>query len=310
MKIVFNALRSGCGLNGGTRTILKSAESLCKIGHEVKIASIVDNFTWFDHEPTINYLPNNFDTIINVAAVDYEVTRKSNIPIKVAFWRAHEVWSNTESHLRYCYSDTKVKNIVNSIGLQQLLSTYGADSKVVYQGMDLDDWKYVGGRSYDKIRIGCLYQKKPTKRWKDFVKLSEILGHEDYEYVGFGDTMREDSFLNKFICLPTHDELVDLYSSCDIWMCPTVLEGLHNIGLEAALCGCLIVCSDAPMNGMIYDYANEETAMIYEDGDIEGAAKLIRNADFSLVPKMQYYIKTNIGTREDNMKKMIDYLRS
>jgi len=308
MKIVFNGMNSGFSNNGGSRTILLSQKILTQLGHECVVAGKVDKFDWFAHDKIINYIPENFDAIINIAAVDYETTKTMKIPIKACWWRGHEIWGNTEEHLRYCYTDKEVKNLVNSKGLQKLLESYGADSEVVYQGIDLNDWKYVGGRPYDKIRIGCLYQKKPTKRWEDFVKLAEILGHKNYEYVGFGDTIRKDSFLDKFICIPTHEELVKLYSSCHIWFCPSILEGLSNVPMEAALCSCLIVCSDAPLGGMIYDYAFDDTAMIYETGNIEHAAKQIRNAKWENTANMYGYLTHFIGSREKNMKKMINYL--
>ena len=56
------------------------------------------------------------------------------------------------------------------------------------------------------------------------------------------------------------------------------------------------------------DYAFKSTAMIYKFGDLEDAASAIRNADYRLVPDMQNYLRTVIGTREDNMQKLVDFL--
>jgi len=310
MKLAFNGINSGLGNNGGSRTIIKCCEVLNELGHRCDIIANVDNFTWFNHKPIINYISKDLDAIINIASIDYNTTRRFSVPIKAAWWRGHEIWNNTEDHLRYCYTDKSVRNFVNSKGLQKLLQSYGAESEVIYQGLDLDDWKYVGGRPYDKIRIGCLYQKKPTKKWEDFIKLAEILGHKNYEYVGFGDTIREDSFLDKFICLPTHEELMKLYSSCHIWFCPSILEGLSNVPMEAALCSCLIVCSDSPLGGMIHDYAFDDTAMIYEADNIEHAAKQIQNAKWENTANMYGYLTNFIGSREKNMKKMVKYLEN
>jgi len=308
MKLAFNAINGNLGNNGGSRSIILCSKTLEKLGYECNIVATVDNFTWFDHKQVINYIPNNIDAVINVAAVDYDITKKLNIPIKVAWWRAHENWNNSEEYLKQCYIDKEVVNIVNSNGLKQLLSTYGADSKVIYPGIDFF-WEDRNLRPKDKIRIGCLYQKKPTKRWKDFVTLAKILGHKDYEYVGFGDTMRNDGFLTDFKCNPPINELINFYSSCRIFFAPTELEGLFNPAQEAALCGCLIVCGDEPMNGMIYDYAfPDNTAMVYERKNIEHAAELIKNPNWNLIENMQKHLKNNIGTREENMKKFIKCL--
>jgi glycosyltransferase involved in cell wall biosynthesis len=304
MKLAFNGARSGLSNNGGSRTILLSAQILNNLGHRCDVVAFVDNLTWFRHKPVIKSIPKDLDAIINIAAVDYETTRKFNVPIKAAWWRANETWSNTEDHLRYCYINTEVKNLVNSKGLQQLLASYGADSQVVYQGIDFDLWEDRKLRG-NKIRIGCLHQSKPTKRWKDFVKLSKILG-DGYEYVGFGFGKGPGDFLTEYKQNPTHDELIDFYSSCHIFFLPTVLEGLHNVGLEAALCGCLLVGSDHPLNGMICDYLFDNgTGMVYSAGNIQAAAELIKDPNWLLVSKAQKFIVENIGSRETNMKKLI-----
>jgi len=307
MKLAFNSLNSGIADNGGSRTVILCAKTLEKLGHRCDIIATVDNFTWFDHKPVLSYIPNDLDVIIATACTTVESTLRSNIPKKVWYIRGNEVWMYPEERLSMLYN-VGLFNIVNSKGLQIKLKSYGAESVVVHQGIDLDDWKYVGGRPYDKIRIGCLYQKKLTKKWKDFVKLSAILGHKDYEYVGFGDTMREDSFLDKFVCLPTHEELIKLYSSCHIWFCPSILEGLSNVPMEAALCSCLIVCSNAPLGGMIYDYAFDDTAMIYEVGNIEHAAEQVRNAKWEKAANMHGYLTHFIGSREKNMEKFVEIL--
>lgn len=309
MNILFNACVSNLGNNGGTRTILKSAEVLRSLGHNVECLAVVDNFNWFEHKKPINYMPSNVDVVINVAAVDYNVTRQLKVSTKVAWWRAHESWSNSENILRNYYLDPVVKNIVNSVGLQQKLKNeFGAESKVIYQGLDFDWWKNRKLRLKDKIRIGCLHTKQPRKRWKDFVELAGILGIKDYEYVGMGNALSKDRFLTDFKLNANVEELNNLYSSCHIWFAPTDSEGLHNVPMEANLCGCLIVCSDHKLNGMVLDYAFDDTAMIYKFRDIEKAARLIKNPDWSLIDNMKKVIVNKVGSRETNMKKLIKYL--
>jgi glycosyltransferase involved in cell wall biosynthesis len=306
MNIVFNATVCGLANNGGSRTIFKSAEMLENLGHGVEIATCADNFTWFRHKPTIKYISGAFDVIVNVSAFDYNFTRTSSIPIKVAWWRAHESWSNSEEVLTNYYLDEEVKNLVNSKGLQKLLVDRGAKSEVIYQGIDFDQWGDRSLRPKNKIRIGCLHTKQPRKRWEDFIKLSSILGGNGYEYVGIGSVVPEDvSFLTEFIHNANVEQLNNLYSSCHIWFAPTESEGLHNVPMEANLCGCLVVCSDHYLNGMIFDYAFNNTAMIYKFGDIEMAAELIKNPNWGLVDNMNIYLRDKIGSREDNMRKLV-----
>ena len=117
--------------------------------------------------------------------------------------------------------------------------------------------------------------------------------------------------MTDFVYNVGHDKLCDIYSSCHIWFAPTDNEGLHNVPMEANLCGCLVVCSDEPLNGMIYDYAfNDKTAMVYARRDIAHAVELILNPKWELVGKMQKHLKKHIGTRQHNMQKLVNYLGS
>lgn len=309
MNIAFNCLNSGLGNGGGSQTTIMCSKVLEDLGHRCDIIATDDNFTWFKHKPVINYLPNDLDVIIATACTTVGSTLQANVPKKAYYIRGYENWVMDSAFLSNGYN-SGLFNITNSYGLQRKLKEFGAESVVVHQGIDFEDWEDRKQRSSNKTRIGCLYQKKLTKRWKDFVTLSDMLGHEDYEYVGFGTEVRSERFLCGFICSPSHEQLVDLYNSCDIFFAPTELEGLHNVPLEAALCGCVIVCSDAPMNGMIYDYAFDDTSIVYKAGDIENAVDRIKNIDYTMVTRMQSYIKKRIGSREINMRRFVNYLES
>lgn len=308
MELAFNTLNSGLANNGGSRTIILCSQILEKLGHRCDLIGTSDRFTWFEHKPIISYFPSALDVVIATACTTVASTLGSNVPKKAWYIRAHENWAMDEKDLIKCYR-SGLFNIVNSKGLKQLLAAYGADSKVVYQGIDFNWWENRNLRSKNKIRIGCLHTGQPRKRWKDFVALAKILGNKDYEYVGMGNAKPNDNFLTEFKHNANIEELNDLYSSCHIWFAPTENEGLHNVPMEAALCGCLIVCGDEPLNGMIYDYAfPDNTAMVYERKNIEHAADLIRNPNWDVIERMDNHLRNNIGSREKNMKKMASLL--
>lgn len=309
MNIVFNMLECGLGNNGGTRTIIKCVETIEKLGHRCDIIANIDNFTWFNHKNVISHLPSDTDVLIATSCTTVASTLRTNVPIKAWYVRAHENWTMPDNMLSNLYN-SDIINIVNSNGLQQQISACGADSHVVYQGIDFDWWKNENLRPKNKIRIGALYTKQPRKRWKDFEKLSEILGSNDYEYLSIGNANPNKKFLCESWCNVGHDKLRRAYSSCHIWFAPTDSEGLHNVPMEANLCGCLVVCGDEPLNGMIYDYAfPNNTAMVYNRKDIEHAAELIRKPNWDCVNRMENHLKYNIGTREDNMEKLIHLLK-
>ena len=304
MNIVFNFNNCGMGNNGGTRTILYCQKTLEKMGHNCDIITPIDKFTWFKHKPPLCNPPSNIDILIATSCKTVDSTLK--IPAKKKAWyiRAHETWAMSEKELIKKYNSGLV-NIVNSNALKEQLEQYGIKSTVVYQGIDIEQWYNTNPSKSSKITIGCLHTTQPRKRWKDFIKLANILGHKNYNYVGIGSSQPREQFLSNFVLNGDSNQLRELYSSCDIWFAPTNSEGLHNVPMEASLCGCLIVCSDAPLNGMIKDYANEKTAMIYPSKDINEAARLIQNAQWDLIKPMQNYIKTNIKSRRDNMQALV-----
>lgn len=309
MKIGFNFIGCGMGNNGGTRTIIKCSETIKELGHESILISHVDNFNWFPHDKAIKSIPKNIDALVATACSTVDSTLKSGVKTKAWYIRGHENWGMSEKKLGELYREEGIKKICNSKGLEERLKDMGAkDTCVVYQGVDINFWKYTGGRISKKTRIGCLYNTvHKTKRWDSFKKLASLLGKEEYEFVSFGDKPCGENFLSEHLTSPKQNDLRDFYSRCHIWFAPTENEGLHNPPMEAALCGCLIVCSNSPNNGMIKDYAfKDKTAMVYEN--IEESADIIRSPNYDLIPKMNEHIVKNIGTREINMIKFVDIL--
>lgn len=311
MKLAFNAMNSGLGNNGGSRTVLLCCKELERLGHDCDVIGTVDNFTWFEHKPMIPYFPSDIEWLIATSCHSVSSTLQAGVKNKAWYIRGHETWTMDEGSLIKLYKDDGFINIVNSFGLKKLLEMYEAESFVVHQGIDMEKWQDRSLRPENKIRIGALYTGQNRKRWSDFVKLSKILGSSDYEYVSIGNSRPPDDFLTKSVHNVDYNELCDLYSSCHIWFAPTDSEGLHNVPMEAALCGCLIVSSNAPLNGMLYDYAFPgETAMVYQKGDIEGAADLIRNPDWDLIHNMRKHIVEKIGDRRMNMMRLVKLLEN
>jgi len=308
MKIIFNLLGCGLGNNGGVRTVLKSQQTLNELGHDCKVAAKVDNFTWFKHSPVVSSVPEDADAVVAASCVD--AGRTANLPFGKKLWwiRAHETWSMSNALLEKIYLNPRLKNLVNSEWQYDNLRRIGADARIVYQGIDFEDWVDLKLRNQkNKTVIGCLYSRKPRKRWSDFLLLAETLGTANFEYMAYGtEKPPQGCDYIKYYRNPTLDELQILYSSCHIWFAPTNSEGLHNCPMEAALSGCAILCSDHPRNGMI-DYARPgETAMVYSD--IKEAIDMAKGYDYTLVGPMQELLHEKIGDRQKNMKYMVEII--
>jgi glycosyltransferase involved in cell wall biosynthesis len=269
------------------------------------VIATVDKLSWFQHAPVVATPPKNLDAVIATSCKTVEGTM--NIAARRHAWyiRGYETWNMPPAKMDKEFKRKGLINIVNSRGLQQKLrKDHGVDAHVVPHGLDLGNWQDWGLRGGKRMRIGCLYGKKPSKRWADFVELAGRLGTTHYEYIGIGSTRPADApFLKEFYTNKDDRQLARVYSTCHVWFAPTQLEGLHNVPMEAALCGCVVVASNHPLNGMYYDYADEDTAMIYDYREgVRDAAKLIDEPDWSLIQPMRRRIVDRIGTREERMR--------
>ena len=77
---------------------------------------------------------------------------------------------------------------------------------------------------------------------------------------------------------PTRERLRKIYTSCDIFLCPSWYEGLGLTAMEAMACRCALVTADT---GGCLDYAiNDYTALVSPSRDIKGLSQnLIRLLD-------------------------------
>ena len=96
--------------------------------------------------------------------------------------------------------------------------------------------------------------------------------------VGFGvKPPPEEHPYDEFHLNPPQEKLAEVYSSCEIYLCPSWDEGLGMPPMEAMACGAALVTYD---NGGCRDYARDgETALVARRRDVADlAAKLERLA--------------------------------
>lgn len=308
MNICFYGMNSGLANNGGSRTIIKSAETLNRIGHYAWIVAKKNKYTW--HKYNILEMPaKKADVVVAIAAVDVKDLHKAYPDHKKAWWiRGFELWTMKEEDLLSRARMDHI-NIVNSTWLQNHLKSRGIESHLCYQGIDFEEWGDYGLRSNTATVIGYLGKTKhKTKNYDFCLQLKERFKNDPkFDFVEF----------------PKHNTMVGLhghrarsgvpanfiYNMCHIWFSPTCLEGLHNPPMESAMCGCLIVGSDHPRNGMS-DYLTEDTGMIYKYGSSNEAYISVIFPDYDKIPKMQELIRDKIGSREKNMKRFVELLEN
>ena len=311
MNILFNASQCNLGPNGGTKTIIRCAETLQDMGHNVAIWAEVNKYTW--HKPKVKILkcgelnefevnPNNC-TMVNVSV--WETISRPVFYHNTTYWymRGWESWVHGEYWLiqqikKFVSAGGRI--IVNSSWLMdQLKEKCGVDSVLCYAGLDLDVWarNNEDRENYSCYDIGGLhYRKHKTKRSDILEKVADwaIENNKKIWYTSISSGHREDTMRM-------------MYSTSSMWILPTQLEGFSQVGAEAGLCGSLLVCNRMKSNGT-NDFATDETAMRYDNW--EELIECIENPDFSKVPNMQRVLREKIGNREWNMKKFVEILNS
>lgn len=73
-----------------------------------------------------------------------------------------------------------------------------------------------------------------------------------------------------------HNQLPEIYNSCDLFVLPSLVEGSSKVLLEAASCGCALVVRDLPENGDVV--INEKTGLTFHQdeqlgGKLQGMIK-------------------------------------
>ena len=307
MKIAFYANHTvwgGLANNGGTNTILKSARTIRGLRNSVSVVSNVDRFTYFTHPKCVKQIPKDVQACIAVGIHDIKPMVAQAPPgAKLFYWmREYPLWKMNRKKIYKTLSKFSKRGeiICNSSWMQWKLARRGIPSNLCFAGMDLNVFKECGrppAGSGEKITIGALYSKThKTKNYDFFLELKKHLDKSKYDFIDLGRKELSDV------------EMAEEYRKCDIWFSPTYLEGFHNCSAEAALCGALLIRTDAPICGQA-DYSTEENSMIFKDGDLTDALRKIRDADFSLVPKLQEKIINDIGDRKTNMKKFLELIK-
>ena len=299
MRIIFNLFNVGLGNNGGSRTLIKSAETLCRMGHNVVLfINSKNNYTWERIDKSVEVINGNKmprgDVIVATGIGSVKSTVCSNFAKKYYFIRGYEIWKKPKKVLLNSYRSLNC--IVNSDWLLQMLKNNGINSCLVYNGLDFDDFFNMNIERLSDV--GCLSQRKITKRY-------------DLAVAAAKECSVSPVVLNETIKNPTPKKLNQWYNSIKVWLSTSELEGLHNPPMEASLSGCGLVANDHVRSGTSDYSIHNKTALVYEAGDVHDASNCIRALlrDSSMREELNFnminLLKNKIGTRNKNMNKFL-----
>lgn len=323
-------------ISGGVRIICEYARRLAQKGHRVNIISkerrqpiirniihfFINTIKWIDlkevgvkfvseFEP--KYFPDGdviFSTSWKTAsALDKLSSSKGR---KFYFIQGLESILNPtdtqNAEETYYLPFTKIT--VSSWLQQELLERFNQESELIHNAIDHEEL-FPQNKIYGTKRIGMLHHTAEYKGFTDGIKAIEIVRkiQPDIKLVIFGTRHRNHENLSldfEYHQSPVGANLRKIYSSCDIFVCPSWYEGFGLPGLEAMACKCALVTTD---NGGCRDYAiDNQTALISSPKDppklADNIIKLLSDDKFLMKISQQGYETSQKFRWEDSVNKM------
>lgn len=164
------------------------------------------------------------------------------------------------------------KKLVLASWIKELLLTrFGEESTLVRCPVDTKFFYPTSSNREQSLRVGMLYHTATWKGVSDGIKAFQIARQhvKNIKLVMFGcvgkPLIRYKKYCD-FYYNPPQASLRDIYSSCDVWVCPSRTEGFGMTSAEAMACRCCLVTTD---NGGSRDFAfHNETALVSPPRDV------------------------------------------
>ncbi|PIQ96308.1 MAG: hypothetical protein COV67_10260 [Nitrospinae bacterium CG11_big_fil_rev_8_21_14_0_20_56_8] len=189
---------------------------------------------------------------------------------KFYFVQHHEsIWVRDRSQADSTYR-LPYRIIVISTWLKDLMKTqYNQDAQVLVTPVNRDVFYPEGRARLTPLRVCMLHHDYDWKGYRDGIRAVQTAREAgtEVELVVFGEKLedpaplfRDAGFEFEYHYRPTKDHLRRVYSSSDVYLCPSWYEGLGMPAMEAMACGAALVTTDT---GGCRDYAlHEETALV------------------------------------------------
>jgi glycosyltransferase involved in cell wall biosynthesis len=148
--------------------------------------------------------------------------------------------------------------IANSEGLKQLALKSAPNQKieVIYNGVDINEFKPSRNKKYGKtLKIICVARLIKRKGIDYLLKALGELKEKDFQLTLIGDGDQEENLKNlakelgiskkvKFLGAVPHSKIAKYYQENDLFVLPSLNEGMSNTILEAMACGLPIITTN------------------------------------------------------------------
>lgn len=296
MKITF--LGPHIKISGGVRAMLTYAHLLSKRGHQVRFLVVSKKFIKRKIANFVKRQPAWFKDfgaeLKRVPSFDEKYIPNGDIIVATAWHTARPVASFSSDkgkkfyliqHYESLYhGDPKLvdptyklplRKIVISHWLQNIMKEkFRSRSELLVTPVDFNLFYYIKNlRKNNVVRILMLDHEKKWKGIKEgfraFEKVKEKFPNIELILFGVRRKVPEVKY-DEYFYNPKQEKLAEIYSSCDIYLCPSEYEGLGMPPMEAMACKCALVTFDT---GGSRDYAFDgKTALVAKRRDVNDLA--------------------------------------
>ncbi len=290
-----------------------------------------ESVDWFDNQVPITLLPGNdtafippADVLIATAWQTAEFASKlpPETGRKFYFIQHYEsLWMRDKKRAEQTYR-LPFQKIVISHWLKQILTdTYQQEACVLVTPVDRNLFFCEEKVWHTPPRVCLMHHDYDWKGYKEGIAAIKKIQSQNrkVDLVVFGEKMkdpqelfREAGFEFEYHYRPTGDQVARIFSSCDIYLCPSWHEGLGMPGMEAMACRSALVTTDT---GGSRDYAiHGETALVSPPKDINALAKSLTTVidNQQLMAKLSENGEKKIREFdwEENCRRLIDLFES
>ena len=318
---VVNAL----AVSGGMQIVIRHVNELKKRGYDVMIITFAEYkpSKWLNVDVPVHFLPNcNEDFISNIDIM--VATHWSTVPYVLLSGAKRKVYFVQSDERRFILEKKYKDNLINyieetyksnmefmteAIWIQRWLKEeFNKDAYYVPNGLDTDVFYKTepiepkGEKPRVLIEGQINYWLKGTEEAYEAVK---DLDCELWIVSSWGKPPKYWKYTKFFEKVP-FEKMKNLYSSCDIFLKMSKVEGFFGPPMEAMACGCAVVVGK--VSGYDEYIVNNENALVVESGDITDARKAVQK----LMKRQELrdkLIKTALRVPYDwNWSKSIDLL--
>jgi len=330
MKIIFDLRSTGLGNNGGSATLIKTGNTLSELGADVLFLDSGANMhTWnklnCEHiilKDRMKIPQADFIIATGYKSVSHTLASPKECGKKCHWIRAWETWKMSEEEIVKRVLHAPTIKFVNSICLQNKLKQYAVDSIIVRPGYDTKELypfeKSLRGECSEFI-LGGLFAEKKHETIKRTYWIYETTKYMKNKYSNiklwmFGNRERPKQ-ADWYYANPNKEQKNYFYNRVDVWLAPTMLEGLHMPPAEAMLTECPVVGTNVEMSGMQDYLIHEKTGLVSDnslESFIQNVERLYKDKDLRLQlgKNARFYILDKIGCRKAAMKKFLDILKN